>query len=76
MSKENSRSYSKEFKAQIIKECVETNNYAVVLKKYDVPATTVCTCSEGIKINRKRTTGNHNELWKKNWQTQSLRSRY
>jgi len=41
MSKEKSRSYSKEFKAQIIKECVETNNYAVVAKKHDVPATTV-----------------------------------
>jgi len=43
MSREKLRSYSKEFKAQIIKECVETNNYAVVAKKHDVPATTVYT---------------------------------
>jgi len=43
MSREKLRSYSKEFKAQIIKECVETNNHAVVAKKHDVPATTVYT---------------------------------
>jgi transposase-like protein len=43
MSREKLRSYSKEFKAQIIKECIETNNYAVVAKKHDVPATTVYT---------------------------------
>ncbi len=43
MSREKLRSYSKEFKAQIIKECMETNNYAVVAKKHDVPATTVYT---------------------------------
>lgn len=43
MSREKLRSYSKEFKAQIVKECVETNNYAVVAKKHDVPATTVYT---------------------------------
>ena len=43
MSREKSRSYSKEFKAQIIKECMETNNHAVVAKKHDVPATTVYT---------------------------------
>ena len=43
MSRDKLRSYSKEFKAQIIKECVETNNYAVVAKKHDVPATTVYT---------------------------------
>ncbi len=43
MSREKLRSYSKEFKAQIIKECMETNNHAVVAKKHDVPATTVYT---------------------------------
>ena len=43
MSRDKLRSYSKEFKAQIIKECVETNNHAVVAKKHDVPATTVYT---------------------------------
>lgn len=43
MSREKLRSYSTEFKAQIIKECVETNNYAVVARKHDVPATTVYT---------------------------------
>ena len=43
MSREKLRSYCKKFKAQIIKECVETNNYAVVAKKHDVPATTVYT---------------------------------
>jgi len=43
MNKEKLRSYSKKFKAQIIKECVETNNYAVVARKHDVPATTVYT---------------------------------
>ena len=43
MSRDKLRSYSKELKAQIVKECMETNNYAVVAKKHDVPATTVYT---------------------------------
>ena len=43
MSTEKLRSYRKKFKAQIIKECIETNNYAVVAKQHDVPATTVYT---------------------------------
>lgn len=43
MSREKLRSCSKEFKIQIIKECLETKNYVVVAKKYDVPVTTVYT---------------------------------
>jgi len=33
MKSDKARSYSKEFKNQIIKECIETNNYNVVAKK-------------------------------------------
>ena len=43
MSIEKSKSYTTEFKAQIIKECIETNNYAAVAKKHKIPATTVYT---------------------------------
>lgn len=43
MSREKLRTYTKEFKAQIIKECMETNNYAVVAQKHGVPSTTVYT---------------------------------
>ena len=37
------KSYSPEFKEQIIKECMETNKYNVVAKKHQVPVTTVYT---------------------------------
>lgn len=43
MKSDKARSYSKEFKNQIIKECIETNNYNVVAKKHSVPPTTVYT---------------------------------
>lgn len=43
MSREKLRSYSRESKTQIIKECLETNNYVFFAKKYDVPAKTVYT---------------------------------
>ena len=43
MNTERARSYSKEFKSQIVKECMETNNHTVVAKKHDVPPTTVYT---------------------------------
>lgn len=43
MKSDKARSYSKEFKNQIIKECIETNNYNVVAKKHNVPPTTVYT---------------------------------
>jgi len=43
MKSDKARSYSKEFKDQIIKECIETNNYNVVAKKHSVPTTTVYT---------------------------------
>lgn len=35
--------YSKEFKEQILKECMETNQYNVVARKHKVPVTTVYT---------------------------------
>lgn len=43
MGKEKSKNYSKEFKEQILKECIETNNYTVVARKNDIPPTTVYT---------------------------------
>lgn len=43
MKSDKARSYSKEFKDQIIKECIETNNYNVVAKKHNLPPTTVYT---------------------------------
>ncbi len=36
-----SKSYSEEFKDQVIKECIETNNYGAVSSKHDVPITTI-----------------------------------
>jgi transposase len=37
------KSYSPEFREQIIKECMETNRYNVVAKKHQIPVTTVYT---------------------------------
>jgi len=36
-----SKSYSEELKAQVVKECIETNNYAAVSSKHDIPVTTI-----------------------------------
>ena len=33
--------YSEEQKAQVVKECIETNNYASVSSKHDIPVTTI-----------------------------------
>ena len=33
--------YSEEQKAQVVKECIETNNYAAVSSKHDIPVTTI-----------------------------------
>jgi transposase len=43
MGSKTAKSYSPEFREQIIKECMETNKYNVVAKKHQVPATTVYT---------------------------------
>jgi transposase-like protein len=36
-----SKSYSEEQKEQVVKECIETNNYAAVSSKHDIPVTTI-----------------------------------
>lgn len=36
-----SRSYREELKEQVVKECIETNNYAAVSSKHDIPVTTI-----------------------------------
>jgi transposase-like protein len=33
--------YDKELKVQVEKECIETNNYAAVSSKHDIPVTTI-----------------------------------
>ena len=43
MGSKMAKSYSPEFREQIIKECMETNKYNVVAKKHNVPVTTVYT---------------------------------
>ncbi|MCP4051402.1 MAG: transposase [bacterium] len=43
MGSKTAKSYSPEFREQIIKECMETNKYNVVAKKHQVPVTTVYT---------------------------------
>ena len=35
------KSYSKELKEQVVKECIETNNYGAVSSKHDIPITTI-----------------------------------
>jgi len=37
------RKYSKEYKDEIVKECIETNNYGIVARKHKIPPTTVFT---------------------------------
>jgi len=36
-----SRSYSEELKEQVVKECIETNNYGAVSSKHDIPIKTI-----------------------------------
>jgi len=43
MGSKKGKSYSREFKTQILKECMETNQYNVVARKHNVPVTTVYT---------------------------------
>lgn len=35
------KSYSEDLKEQVVKECIETNNYAAVSSKHDIPVTTI-----------------------------------
>jgi transposase-like protein len=41
MQTRSSKSYSEELKEQVVKECIETNNYAAVSSKHDIPVTTI-----------------------------------
>ncbi len=41
MQTRSSISYSEEQKEQVVKECIETNNYAAVSSKHDIPVTTI-----------------------------------
>ena len=41
MQRRLSKSYSEELKEQVVKECIETNNYAAVSNKHDIPVTTI-----------------------------------
>ena len=50
MRKEKLKSYSKEFKEQMLKECIETNNYNAVARKNNIPPTTLY---YWIKINQR-----------------------
>ncbi len=43
MEIKKAKTYSNEFKEQIIKECMETNKYNVVAQKHSLPVTTVYT---------------------------------
>ena len=35
------KSYSDELKEQVVKECIETNNYGAVSSKHEIPITTI-----------------------------------
>lgn len=52
--KNQNKTYSKEFKDQILKECFETNKYSVVAEKHGLPATTVYTWIRSEKNKDKR----------------------
>jgi transposase-like protein len=41
MQRRLSKSYSEEQKEQVVKECIETNNYGAVSSKHDIPVTTI-----------------------------------
>jgi transposase-like protein len=43
MGTKRAKSYTSEFKEQILKECIETNKYNVVARKHNIPVTTVYT---------------------------------
>lgn len=41
MQRRLSKSYSEELKEQVVKECIETNNYGAVSSRHDIPVTTI-----------------------------------
>ena len=43
MATKKAKTYTSEFKEQILKECIETNRYNVVARKHNIPVTTVYT---------------------------------
>ncbi len=49
-----SKSYSKELKEQVVKECIETNNYAAVSSKHDIPVTTIYGWMKSYKNKQKK----------------------
>ena len=49
MAKKEAQTYNKEFKEQILQECIETNNYNAVARKHDIPASTVYTWLRKLK---------------------------
>ncbi|MGR3317784.1 MAG: transposase [Candidatus Anammoxibacter sp.] len=41
MKRQLLKSYSEELREQVVKECIETNNYAAVSSKHKIPVTTI-----------------------------------
>lgn len=41
MNMTSPKNYNEELKNQVVKECIETNNYGAVSNKHDIPVTTV-----------------------------------
>ncbi len=54
MQTRSSKSYSEELKEQVVKECIETNNYAAVSSKHDIPVTTIYGWIRGHKNKQKK----------------------
>ena len=67
MGKEKSKRYSKEFKEQILKECIETNNYNLVARKNNIPPTTVYTWIRKHKNESKLKNSNSRNSLEKEW---------
>ena len=48
------KSYSSELKEQVVKECIETNNYGAVSSKHEIPITTIYGWIKSHKNKKKR----------------------
>ncbi len=54
MGRDLLKSYSVELKEQVVKECIETNNYGAVSSKHEIPITTIYGCSKRHKNKKKK----------------------
>ena len=64
MGLKKANKYSEEIREQVVRECIETSNYSVVSRKYEILVTTIC----GWIKKEKEKTKQNNQKSKKNYE--------